>query len=355
MNQVRIVDLPGLTVPDWVRGKRGFDLLSSQAMRQQVAIQAQQLGLNPDDPDLLPHFDDCLTAVSPQVRAVAQTIAQDYGRSLGYLLLTLKRGDAINRKARPDWQAAHWAYWQQINAVWLGGGLLSGNLGRVAVAMARTLIHDCGFSDFALELAQNGRYLPLVGIGRTAPPGTTAMLLFDFGQTAVKRAIALYQNDLLSQLILLPAVQPACDDVLRPSLAWADINQFADWLLKLMIETWRGAALIYPTLSPMIAVSMACYLLDGQPRPEDRGCYGRLQKITPNLAHFLSEKLRQQLHQDAHIQLYHDGIAAALPFAGFRQTAVLTLGTAIGVGFPPADHQLCSVSKTLALSSFPTV
>ena len=156
MNQVRIVDLPGLTVPDWVRGKRGFDLLSSQAMRQQVAIQAQQLGLNPDDPDLLPHFDDCLTAVSPQVRAVAQTIAQDYGRSLGYLLLTLKRGDAINRKARPDWQAAHWAYWQQINAVWLGGGLLSGNLGRVAVAVARTLIHDCGFSDFALELAQTG-------------------------------------------------------------------------------------------------------------------------------------------------------------------------------------------------------
>ncbi len=353
MNQVRIIDLPGLAVPNWVRGQTGFQLLSSFALRQRIEAAAAQLQLDPKDPHLLQKYDECLTTVSPQVRSSAEIIAEDYGRSLAYLLLTLKRGDAINQQARPDWQPVHWAFWQQIGTVWLGGGLLSGNLGQTAVPLARDLIQQSGFPDFQLHLASNGRQLPLLGMGRMAPRGTTTMLLFDFGQTAVKRAIAHYQDLQLTQLELIPNLPVPCENVLQPSLELAEIALFADWLLDLLATTWQETAVAYPDLSNTVAVSLACYLLDGQPRPEDVGCYGRLQFLTTQLDQFLTEGFTRRLEQTASVNLWHDGQAAALSQAGMTQTAVLTFGTAIGVGFPPTMNAPYSLSSSLIIQ--PTV
>ena len=351
MNQVRIMDLPGMSLPAWVKGKRSFELLSSFALRQRVQAVADVLQLDPDDSQLLEKFDGCLTAVSPQIRSSATKIAQDYGRSLAYLLLTLKRGDAMNQRARADWQPVHWAFWQQIETVWLGGGLLSGNLGQTAVPLARTLIQQSGFPNYQLHLAPNCRHLPLLGMARTAPPGTKAMLLFDFGQTAVKRAVALYEGKQITHLLLLPNVPARCDDVLRPSQDLADIAPFADWLLGLLATTWRETAVSQPNLSQTVGVSLACYLLDGQPRPEDVGCYGRLQHLTANLNQFVAQKLSQRLAQPLAVQLWHDGTAAALSQAGVGQTAVLTLGTAIGVGFPPANDAAYTPSSSLIIQA----
>lgn len=351
MNQVWIMDLPGIDLPDWVKGQRSFNLLSSFALRQRVQAAAATLNLAPDDPNLLEKFDSCLTAVSPQLRTTAHTIAEDYGRSLAYHLLTLKRGDAVNQQARPDWQPVHWQFWQQIETVWLGGGLLCGNLGQTAVPLARQLIQQNGFPSFRLELAPNGRHLPLIGLARTAPPDTHAMLIFDFGQTAVKRGIAHYQNKSLAELYQLPNLPAPCDNSFQPNQNLAEIAQFATWLLDLVAQTWRETAVSHPNLSPTVALSLACYLLDGQPRPEDVGCYGRMQQLTPNLHQFLSDGLRQRLGPAAAIHLWHDGAAAGLFVAeGFntrrpgQATAVLTFGTAIGVGFPPEVGQFLLIS-----------
>jgi hypothetical protein len=38
--------------------------------------------------------------------------------------------------------------------------------------------------------------------------------------------------------------------------------------------------------------------------------------------------------------LFHDGLAAASVHAGQSRTVVLTLGTAIGAGYPPPDQGL---------------
>jgi hypothetical protein len=349
MNQVRIVDLPGLAVPEWVKGKRSFDLLSSFALGQRVQDVASQLQLDPNDPQLLEQFDACLTAVSPHIQMTAQTIAQDFGRSLAYLLLTLKRRDAVNQLARPDWQPHHWAFWQQIQTVWLGGGLLSGNLGQTAVSLARDLIQQAGFLEFQLHLAPNGRLLPLLGVARTASPGAAAMLLFDFGQTAVKRGIALYRDSQLIRLELLPSLPSPCQNARHASQDRVELAQFAAWLLDVLWEAWRETTVAYPNLSSTIAVSLACYLLAGQPRPEDVGCYGRLQHLTPNLNQFLNDGFSQRLGQSATVNLWHDGAAAGLSQAGAKQTAVLTFGTAIGVGFPPLDGSFCAVNPALII------
>jgi hypothetical protein len=39
--------------------------------------------------------------------------------------------------------------------------------------------------------------------------------------------------------------------------------------------------------------------------------------------------------QPIQIELLHDGQAAALPYAGKPHQAVMTFGTALGIGFPP--------------------
>ena len=347
MNQVRIMDLPGLAVPDRVKGKRGFDLLSSFALRQRIAADAELLQLDPSDAHLLQKFDACLTAVSPHICATAHKIAEEYGRSLAYLLLTLKRGDAINQQARADWQPQHWAFWQQIEAVWLGGGLLSGALGQTAVSQARELIQQSGFPDFRLELAPNGRHLPLVGMARTAAPGTQTMLLFDFGQTAVKRAIAHYKNESLAELTLLPNWPSPCESVFDASQNLDDIAQFAEALLDLVAASWHEAAASHAELSDTVAISLACYLLDGQPRREDVGCYGRLQHLTPNLHQFLTNALRKRLGA-VDVSLWHDGAAAALSQAGMANTAVITFGTAMGIGFPPERGHFVPIAPTFA-------
>ena len=346
LNQVRIMDLPGVAVPPWVKGKSGLELLSSFALRQRIVAEAATLQLDPADDQLLPKFDSCLTAVSAQIRTAAHKIAEEYGRSLAYLLLTLKRGDAINQQARADWQPQHWAFWAQIETVWLGGGLLAGHLGQTAVPLARELIQQNGFPHFRLELAPNGRHLPLLGAARAAAPGTTTQLLFDFGQTAVKRAIAHYQDDSLTRLTLLPNLPAPCLNVLRPSQNRDDIVQFADWLLDLLAATWRETAASHPDLSLAVAICLACYLLDGQPRPEDSGCYGRLQHLTPNLQQFLTDGLRQRLDHELAVGLWHDGTAAALSQAGSAQTAVITCGTAMGIGFPPEHGPFLPIAPT---------
>ena len=352
MNQVRIMDLPGMSLPAWVKGKRSFELLSSFALRQRVQAVADVLQLDPDDSQLLEKFDGCLTAVSPKIRTAAHKIAEDCGRSLAYHLLTLKRGDAINQQARPDWQPVHWAFWRQIEAVWLGGGLLSGNLGQTAVPLARQIIHQNGFPDFQLKLSPYGRHLPLLGVARTAPPEVQAMLVFDFGQTAVKRAVAQYHHSQLVAVKLLPSLPAPCEAVLVASQDEAEITQFAAGLLDLVAETWRETAVSQPDLSHTVGLSLACYLLDGQPRPEDVGCYGRMQHLSPNLQQFLKEGLCQRLNAPMSINLWHDGSAAGLTHASDLQTAVLTFGTAMGVGFAPSTlANLRPVSPTLIIQS----
>ena len=156
MNRVRIVDLPGLNLPDVCQGKLAFHLclgnysfkelcafaslresrlLSTENLRKMVVSHIDVLQLDANSPDLLRAFDGCFTAVSTlydrkaAIRTTAEQIAREYGRYLAYLLLTLKRGDAINRNARPDWRDIHWEFWAQIEQVYVGGGLLAGHLG----------------------------------------------------------------------------------------------------------------------------------------------------------------------------------------------------------------------------------
>jgi hypothetical protein len=77
---------------------------------------------------------------------------------------------------------------------------------------------------------------------------------------------------------------------------------------------------------------------DGQPYQRQGGAYTGLRLISPHVQRALSEAVGAQLGLPIAIRLLHDGTAAAANFAGQPHTAVILLGTALGVGFaPPTD------------------
>jgi hypothetical protein len=274
LNRVRIVDLPSLALDPAVRGRTGYELLSAQALAAVIRPLAPALALTAeeqsDDTLLLPAFDRRLCSRDPAVRAIAHNLAHRFGRSLGYLLLTLRRGDLVNRQARGEWDDTYWSHWAGIRAIWLGGGLVRGRLGRHMRRHAADLLAASDASALALRLSTHPTLLPIIGAARTVPPSAyRAALVLDFGGSAVKRALARYDDAgalaALHPLPSLPAPQLAGGGPPTAEQAAALAGEMA----RVIALTWHEASTALPDhpLASHIPLSLAAYVRDGHPLP----------------------------------------------------------------------------------------
>jgi hypothetical protein len=333
------MDLPGVPLDADVRGRRAGEVLSAGALAALVRAHASPLGLaaaDLSDDSRLPLFlDDCLAATAPTVRATARQIARQYGRRLGYLLLTLKRGDAANRAARIEWDDSYWAYWAGIRQIWLGGGLMSGQLGPLAVEAAAMMLVAGGVTDCTLRLAEQPGLLPLLGAARAVPPGYATAAVLDCGGTSIKRGVAAYDaGGALLGVRLLPSLPTQVRALgLLPPMEQA--VALAPVLVEALAATWRAATKAGEGLvAPVLTASIAAYVVDNQPMDYQRGAYAELRLLSPNLGAWLAERVSAVVGQEVTVQLLHDGTAARV-YAGQPDSAVILLGTALGVGFPP--------------------
>ena len=88
----------------------------------------------------------------------------------------------------------------------------------------------------------------------------------------------------------------------------------------------------------------------GHPVPGESGCYASLQLLTDHLESFMGAAIRSRLGTPVPLALMHDGTAAAAAYAGSPATIVITLGTAIGSGFPPPDDGYRVLHPLFAMS-----
>ena len=88
-----------------------------------------------------------------------------------------------------------------------------------------------------------------------------------------------------------------------------------------------------------MVASIASYVVDGQPAAYDRGIYAQLRVISDNLGRWLAQHVGERLGHPVEIDLLHDGTAAARTYAGMAHAAVIMLGTALGIGFPPCTDE----------------
>jgi hypothetical protein len=210
---------------------------------------------------------------------------------------------------------------------------MAGQFGQHALVEAQRLIAQAGYDEYQLALTPHPAHVTLMGAATTLPTDTTQALLLDFGQSQVKRGLALMAEGKLQKLHLLRPLPAACGSLLpagpdreRAAAQWQHI-------ITVLALTWRQIR--DAGWQPQrVVVAMACNLHQGQPGPDDWGCYGRLQELAPNLQNQLAEEWQQISGQAMSLLLQQDARAAALAHHGAQQAAVLTLGTAIGIGFP---------------------
>jgi hypothetical protein len=339
LNRVVIAGLPGLDLPETLKGRTAYDFLSAPALAQRIREQAPALRLDPelDDDRLRLALGGCLRSADAAVQRAAHDLATSVGRDLGYVLLVLKRGDAINRAARPEWDVGHWARWGAVRRAWLGGGLLSGGMGRPVVQQARRVLGRGGFPDLYLRVASRPAELPLLGAARHLAQQDGVAAVLDMGGSRVKRARVVLQAGRVTALRRMPDLASPWSD---PEREDGDAEQRAIQLVARMAAiiagTWQKLQRRGDLPAATIPVSVAAYVRDGHPVPAQGGLYIQVLPAVKNLENALSRRVSEALDRPLRVKLLHDGTAAANVYSGQPRAAVIMMGTALGIGFPPA-------------------
>jgi hypothetical protein len=326
LNRVVIADLPGELLPSDVKGKTGYDLLSSKRLKMLVRDQAMMRG------------KDLYTEKELFTWFYSEFKNADLGLGyyLGCLLVTLVRGDEVNRKARPEWTDAHWKLWGSIRTVHLGGGLVIGGMGSAMAKYAQTMLRErAGFTDFKIDVADYPQHLPLLGAARYIPSSQQGYI-FDFGGTYVKRGLAQYGEDGFQKFTILSSVESKYPDESPATIR--------DKMVEIIVDTLKDFD------ADVIPISIAAYVdANGQPLIAQGGIYMQLAKLSNDIPSMLSEEVSEYIGKQVQIKLLHDGSAAASYYAPEENAAVIMLGTAIGSGYCVPRPELRAVSPHLSI------
>ncbi len=348
VNRVRIVDLPGLTLDEEVRGRTVSELISLSAIigyaREEAAALKLPLAYTRESQETrveLPYFlARALNGPDPDARTAALKIVRRLGRNLGHLLLTLHRGDEINRAARADWNAGDWERWEKIRRVWLAGGLTHDPLGAVLIESARAFLEEQGYAGrIELERTPYRHHTVMLGAARYLPDKVTTAVSLDCGHTQIKRACLTLAEGSITRL------QPFAPMPVRwnlRDLPWdhhdAPLGQEVCTLVtEALTRTLEESKTLGFQPGPEMVLALAAYIQGGTLL--GKGLYVHLNALDSDARRLLARSLQARTGGRFHIRLIHDGTAAAGIHAGDPHSAVIVIGTALGIGFPPASAQ----------------
>ncbi len=351
LNRARVGSLPQALADPEIIGQSGLHLASGWALTLDLAAQAPTGSPEPTTADLPRGLDRVLgdPATPAPVRREAEATAQRLGHRLGCLLLALKLGDPATRAMRPEWGDAQWSYWRDLQHIVIGGGLLSGHIGELALPAAQAVLDAHGAPDLRLTCSRFGRDLALVGLARCLPAPAETRWVFDFGQTSVKRGVARYVGGSVAALEVRAPVASVCPSI--AATAFDHDEAESQWTAMLDILAQSVAEGPAPSTDGLeIGMCLACYLFDGHPAPQDVGCYGRLSLLAPNLTIWIQAGLEERFGRPVRLHLLHDGTAAARSEDGDAHTLVLTIGTALGSGFPEMNGPLAPLADSFRLT-----
>jgi hypothetical protein len=173
----------------------------------------------------------------------------------------------------------------------------------------------------------------LLGAARYLPDTLRHALCLDLGHTLVKRAGLVFENGTLTRLHRYASLPV---DPSPPKLITG--RWVLDFVADAIAQTWDEM-----TTASDIMLSVASYVQGGHLLGS--GLYVKLHELADDVRPkpvgdvrpLLAETVRARTGQPARVHLVHDGSAASAVHAGERRAAVILVGTALGVGFPPAE------------------
>lgn len=340
LNKVIFAKLPVYGIEDSLEGMSVKDIFGAGIIIDEIKNSAGFLGINIYDYKEM-DLPKILDTKIDEGNQEALRIARKYGNRLGMLLLVLKTGLHENRIVRVDWDDSHWEHWANIETVYLAGGLASGRLGEYMIEIVNELFETANVTPYNIVRNTNGSEIGTKGCLKQLKDNNDVHILFDLGQTKIKRMIAVKQydengnsNDDSFNLIKIPSRKSI-------NMSWENddetekikqAQELHEYLVDSILDTYNEA-LNYGNVGWEIVISIASYVIDGKLN-DVRSGYAKLCALSENYAGYLASELEKRLNRAIMVQLIHDGTAAGLYYAGAQNSVCITAGTAFGVGFP---------------------
>jgi len=329
LNGTLLADLPGAE-PRYV-GHAAGELLSLDAL---AGLAAEQRVAQTEPPA---HVPPALARLLADGDPRATAVVRRYAEPLAHLIATLTGGPHARLATQRAWRTAYLEHWAAIEQVWLGGGLAAA-LGEPLAGAVADHLAALGHQAPLVRLAPQAVHLALLGAARSRPRPRGQRLVFDFGQTAAKRALVDYRGRQVARLRVLPSrAAPDSTATLSPDAIVA-------FVADVLAETLAMARPV--RLDPHCTVGIACYTRAGRPL-DRRGTYAPLGRLPLGA---IAAAVAARTGQPMQVRFVHDGTAAARALAGHRPSALIVLGTYLGVGFPPAAEQVLPLAADFVLS-----
>lgn len=361
INKLIIAEMPICTVAQPLAGKSAQDIFSTDLFIQEIKNASDRLQIHVaslEEKSLPLYLENSLESDDPDVRAAAHDILKLFGERLAVILLCLKEGSPANRRARADWGDAEWNYWNSLKRIILVGGLASPPLGEQLKYYVEQVFAASGKNPYDIVLSRDSTYAGLRGCttylqndsgddpetSPGQPPLPWANLIFDYGQSFIKRSYAVMDGRNVQDIIILGKTlsRHVAWDVEDPVVEKAEAQALNRYFLDTITRTVEEVEARGLRIRPHIVLSIANYVKDG--RIANRGGYGKLRLIAPNYAQYLSSFMKERFGRDYHFTLLHDGTAMAAGYADYEESVCISLGTAFGVGFPP-DKRISQYKK----------
>ena len=324
-----------------LKGKTAGDIFSTDLLIKEIIKNAKELKLDISKTEhkLLPKYlQECLDSEDFLLKETANKIADLFGERLGVILLNLKKGEKESREKRSDWKNEHWDYWAQIENVILVGGLASGKLGKNLEKAIYKVFKEEQEEPYKIILVDNSSEIGILGCSKFVKNSIENQynLVFDFGQSFIKRSLVKLGNNngIIDEVIKLQNIK-------SQNVGWEFINSseekeearaLNEHLVSSIIETLKLCNENKYIIGSEIIISIANYIKDG--KVVNRGGYGKLGLITDNYERYLEEALFREFNKEYKVKMIHDGTAMAAAFSEYENSVCISLGTALGVGFP---------------------
>lgn len=274
-------------------------------------------------------FNDLLNSDLDSIRSKATCIAEMFGKRLAKFLATLYKPSDLSIKNRENWTNEHWNFWKSINNIYLVGGLTSPILTQIFYNEVEKLFKEMNIQDRHITFIEGSANLGTHGLASIVEDGD--YLLFDFGQTNIKRGRHFKKEKKVVIDTILPSIPS--DYLFYKTKNEEEVKAIAKKLHRFIIETIIKTSRQVAYQGNNIYMSIANYIFEGEIYLA-RGGYGKLAYLADNYEQYLTQELSRELGKDINVKLFHDTSAMALMFKEEKNTAVISLGTAFGIAFP---------------------
>lgn len=310
---------------------KAFELFRPSLILEEIIANGEVFGgiEIPADMSLISMFDLLLHHELDTVKRKANDIAVKYGYRLAKVLSTLMNPSLESVSNRTNWTSSHWAFWASIRHIYLVGGLVAQPL----IDIFNTCIIDefrrQQISNVTVTFVSDSQHLGTKGMATEIDHGE--YVLFDFGQTHIKRAYVVKNHSkIVKDQVLSPVMSQYLEYKNTPIEA---VKELAVELDEFIVDTILHTANEVGFQGNDFYISIANYVHGGAIY-SNRGGYGKLAYLAANYQVHLQQRLHQRLHRSVRVRLFHDTSAMALLFRNEDHCAVISLGTAFGIAFP---------------------